>query len=323
MKDFLVIGTGSIGCRHIQCLKDLAVPNIYIVEPNEANRKRATSIYDIKESFNTTEEALQRQYDGAIVAVPNHLHAKVACQVIEKKIDLIIEKPIEITLENAAKIQKSVEANKVICLVAYVFRFDAAIQRVHEILQSGKMGKIYSADISTGQYLPDWRPGIDYRTVYSSIRDQGGGVCLDISHEFDYFRWLFGEHSKVYSIVQHASDLEMNVEDMAECLIACKNGTIGRVHLDYLSRAVRRQLYINGSKGTLYCDLITGEIKLFLAENNFWQLWNLGSERNIRYKNQLKHFFECVEARKQPLITVADAVKTLELTLEVRKSFKP
>jgi len=322
MEDFLVIGSGSIGRRHVQCLKDLGVANVYICEPVEATRKLTEQLYDIRESFAMVEEALERHYDGVMVAVPNHLHAEVACKVIEKKLDLLIEKPIEINLPAARRIQDAVEQHNVICQVAYVFRFDPALSKAYGIVKSGRLGKIYSADLTAGQYLPDWRPGIDYRTNYSAIKAQGGGICLDHSHEFDYFRWFFGEAKEVMSVVDRTSDLEIDVEDIAESLIVCENGMIGRVHLDCLSRAARRHLYVNGSEGMLECDIRSGELRTFIGGSDHWQYWNFGTERNVRYREQLKHFFECVKERKQPLVTAADGVKTLELTLKVRGSSK-
>ena len=143
-----------------------------------------------------------------------------------------------------------------------------------------------------------------------------------MSHEFDYFRWFFGEAKEVMSVVGRVSDLEIDVEDMADSLIVCENGTIGRVHMDYLSRAARRKLYVNGSKGLLECNIITGELKTFIAGSDHWQYWNFGTERNVRYRKQLEHFFECVKKRKQPKVTAADGVKTLELLLKVRESYK-
>ena len=127
INDFLVVGAGSIGQRHIQCLSDLGVANIYISEPHKDNHRLAQKRFDIKEAFSELDEALQRHYDGVLVAVPNHLHAEVACKVIEKKMDVVIEKPIEISLDSALKIQRAVEKNNVVCLIAYCFRFDPAL----------------------------------------------------------------------------------------------------------------------------------------------------------------------------------------------------
>ena len=321
INNILVIGTGSIGRRHIQCLKELDVASIYICDPDEGNRALAESLYSIKGSFVSLDEALERDYDAAIVAAPNHLHSAIACQIIENGIDLIIEKPIEINLENAYKIQRAVKDKGVICLVAYCLRFDPAMQQVQAILKSGSLGKIYSADISAGQYLPDWRPGIDCRKVYSSKKSQGGGVCLDLSHEFDYFRWLFSEVKEIKSIAKRVSDLEIDVEDICETILLCENGTIGRIHIDYLSRSPRRSLSVTGSDGTLEYDFVTSRLKIYQAGDDFCKYKRFNTERNVLFKNQLKHFFECIEERKQPIITPDDAVKTLKLALIARSSF--
>lgn len=322
MNDFLVIGTGSIGRRHIQCLKDLGVFNIYIADVSEANRQLTQKLFDIKQSFANVDEALEKHYDGVIVAVPNHLHAAVACKVIRKKLNLIIEKPVETNLESAKRIQEAVKQNGVICLVAYCLRFDPGMQKVFEVLQSSRLGQVYSVDISAGRYLPDWRPGVDYKSVYSASKSQGGGVCLDLSHEFDYFRWLFGEAKDVVSVVRKTSDLEIDVEDIAECIITLEKGVIARIHLDYLSRSPRRYLYINGQDGTLEYNLASNQLKLFFPHDNLRQYKQFSTERNVMYRNQLQHFFDCVEQVKQPLITADDAVKTLELALRVRSSLR-
>ena len=321
MRDFLVIGTGSIGRRHVQCLSEMGVCDICIAEPAEKNRLAAEKDFDIKESFADVDQALERDYEGVVVAVPNFLHAEVGCKVIEKKMNLLLEKPIEINLESALKIAEAARVNKVVCMVGYCLRFETGLREVFKIVQSGRLGKIYSVDMSIGHYLPDWRAGIDYRSTYSGKRAQGGGVCLDLSHEFDYFRWFFGEAKDVVSVVKKVSDLEIDVEDVADCIITTESGVIGRIHLDYLSRVAERRLSINGSKGKLEYDLNTRELKTFYAGDKGWQEKKFDAERNLMYKSQFGHFLDCVRQGKEPLITAEDAVKTLKLALRVRSSF--
>ena len=318
MKSFLVIGAGSIGRRHIQCLEHMGIPNISIVDPSLANCELAEKQYHIMQSFSSLDEALESHFDGAVVAVPNHLHEDVACQVIEKGIDLILEKPIASDLESAKRIQEAVDRHQVICLVAYCFRFDPGMQHIADLIRSDALGTIYSVDISVGQYLPDWRGGVDYRTTYSAHKSEGGGVCVDLSHEFDYFRWLFGDARQVLSVSQKVSDLEIDVEDIAEAIIVTENGIIGRIHLDYLSRVARRRIYINGSKGLLEYNVITGEINVTSDNNESHKTQTFNTDRNILFANQLQHFIACVKTRQCPLIDVSDAIKTLELALRVR-----
>ena len=103
MWDFLVIGAGSIGRRHIQCLSEMGICDICIAEPADKNRLAAEKNFDIKESFSDVDQALERDYEGVVVAVPNFLHAEVGCKVIEKKMNLLLEKPIEMDIESVPK----------------------------------------------------------------------------------------------------------------------------------------------------------------------------------------------------------------------------
>jgi predicted dehydrogenase len=321
-KDFLVIGAGSIGRRHIQCLYDLGVQNVYISDPSQEIRTKTCGLFNIRKSFECVDDAIQRRYDGVIVAVPNHLHAEIACKVIEAKMDLMLEKPIEINLESALKIKKAVEANNVICHIAYCFRFNPGLQDIFKILQSNRLGKVYSADIISAYYLPDWRPGADYRMTYSAQRSQGGGVCLDLSHQYDYFRWLFGEAKEILSVTKKVSDLEIDVEDVSETIIVTEKDVIGRVHLDYLSRAQRHRLFVYAREGVLEYDFIKGQLSVTTAGEEFTQLKQYSTDRNVIYRNQLRHFMDCVRERKQPLVPPNDAIKTLELALEARQGFR-
>ena len=75
---FLVIGTGSIGLRHISCLEDLGVKNIYIAEPNDDNRTWAQRNFNIKQSFSTINDALEQKYDVRRLVLPAAILLKVA-----------------------------------------------------------------------------------------------------------------------------------------------------------------------------------------------------------------------------------------------------
>jgi len=314
----LVIGTGSIGRRHIQCLKELAVPEIYICEPIESNRKLTTGLFKIEKSFTDLDYALERSYDAAIICVPNHLHSIISIPVIKRRIPVLLEKPIEIIIEAAEQIRDAAKKYDTVVQVAYCFRFSTALAEIREILAGGKLGKIYCVDISVGQYLPDWRPTVDYREIYSAKRAEGGGVCIDLSHELDYFRWLFGDVAKILALSLKTSQLEIDVEDIAEAIIVTESGTIGRIHLDYLSRKLRREVHIVGENGNIEYDFVTGSLRVYHADNAFWQCKTYDADRNLIFKRQLEHFFKCIQTADTPLVDANDAIKTLELALRMR-----
>ena len=78
-------------------------------------------------------------------------------------------------------------------MTAYNLRFLPSLQAYRERIQFGVIGKVLSVRCEIGQYLPSWRPGSDYRQAVSASRALGGGALLELSHEIDYLRWIFGE----------------------------------------------------------------------------------------------------------------------------------
>ena len=271
--------------------------------------------------FDNIEDALKCQYDGAVIAVPSHLHAEIACRVIENKLPVMLEKPIDVNMEEAERICDSVDKNKSVCLIAYCLRFDLGLCKIKDILDSGILGKVYSVDSFAGDYLPESRPGSDYRKLYSAFRDKGGGVCIDYSHELDYFRWLFGEVHDVLAMVGKVSDLKIEVEDVSECLVKCENGAIGRIHVDYFSRVPRRRLLINCRNGVIDYDLLKRDLNVFNASENKTDHFSYDGKRNLIYLKQIRHFFDCIKGQSKPLITAKDATKTLKLALMIRSNY--
>lgn len=319
MNKVLVVGAGSIGRRHIQCLKELGVSNVFVCEPVEANQKQVCSMFDIREIFVDLSDALRNAYDGVIVCVPNHLHAAVTVPILEKGMPVLLEKPIEVEIAAARKIKEVATRHKVICQIGYCLRFSGAMEQIRRIIDDGTLGNVWCADIMVGQYLPDWRPGVDYRKIYSALKGHGGGVCLDLSHELDYFRWLFGEPVHIQSQVQKISGLEIEVEDVAETIVRTDRGTIGRIHLDYLSRALRRRLSIVAEKGNIEYDFVSGMLEIYEAGSDFWKRRLCNEERNSMFKKQLRHFMDCVQHKSKPLVDSEDAIKTLEFALKLRQ----
>lgn len=115
----LVLGVGSIGQRHLQCLTAIGIPNLYICDPNKGNLLACKEQFQLSGSFADIEEALTQKYDAAIVAVPNHLHADVACKIISKGIPVLLEKPIEVSIDQAQRVVDATKKYDVVCHIAY------------------------------------------------------------------------------------------------------------------------------------------------------------------------------------------------------------
>lgn len=142
-------------------------------------------------------------------------------------------------------------------LVAYNLRFHPVLMRLRELLAGEEA---VSASVYIGQYLPDWRPGTDYRLSYSAHRAAGGGVLRDLSHDLDYTLWLFGRWKRVAAIGGQLSTLEVDSDDVFALLMRTERCPVVTLQLSYLDRMPRRQVVVNTQRHTFAADLIAGTI---------------------------------------------------------------
>ena len=315
----LVIGYGSIGKRHVDNLLKLSQIERIIVCSNHLDsfqnhpeREKLRSVRSLEELFPMMSNG--KQFDFAIVANETYKHVETANALAGYGINLFIEKPISDSAKKAISFKKVAEKSNIKIFVAYNFRFLGAIQYIKNQISAGVFGSLYFGEIEVGQYLPSWRPLSDYRESYSARKEQGGGAALDLSHEIDYMRYLFGDPVSWESMKSKVSDLDINSEDLFKGIYRFSSGFLCSVHTDYIRHNRKRRMNLVGSKGTLECDFIekyskiqknTGEISLIKDAHLF--------DVDESYRSELNHFIECIEKDKTPLITLDDGIEVLKL----------
>ena len=322
----LIVGCGSIGRRHISNLLAIEkIERIVVCTKNEeclekfGNEKKIEFTgelnnlpvsQDSRPSFSSSNEI-----DFAIIANETSKHIDTAVFLAERGIHLFIEKPLSHNLEKVDILRETAERKKIKIYIAYNLRFLGTLQYIKEVLSRKGLGSLYFAKIEVGQYLPSWRSTIDYRKTYSAASNtRGGGVALDLSHEVDYMRYLFGDpyHWKVMKT--KVSTLEIDAEDIFEGLYKYDSGFICSVHMDYLQTDTKREIRIEGSEGTLVGDLIRKIIKIKDKEKK--EL--LVTDENLfdtakTYIEELNHFVRVIEGKEEPAITLHDGISALKL----------
>jgi predicted dehydrogenase len=322
MMKILVMGAGNIARRHIRNLKQLVPQVTLTLWRRQASMDDPELAAWIQRVVTTETEALAQNYDAAIIASPAPLHVPVAQKLAERGVHLLIEKPFSTTLAGIEALIATCAAKKIVLMVGYNLRFHAALQMVQTAIGAGRIGRVVSLRAEVGQYLPDWRPGKDYRQSVSAQRALGGGVVFELSHELDYLRWLGGEIRTVMAQTAHVSDLEMNVEDTADILLHFESGAVGSLHLDMVERAPYRQCRVTGTDGTLIWDAIAPSVKYYSAEKRAWE--ELFSPENFdraaMYLDEMQHFLDCIHHQKTPIVSGQDAQRIVELALAVHQS---
>ena len=316
---FLIIGCGSIGRRHAKNLKELGEEVIGAdIVPD--NRKWAEENLGIK-TYEKAEDALRREKpDAALVCTPPHLHVQIAKQALAAKAHVFMEKPISHNGKGVDALLKAAEKKKKIIAVGYNLRFHKGIAKLKELIDNGKIGKILSARLLFGQYLPNWRPTQDYRKSYTASKSMGGGIILDDSHEIDYARWLMGEVAEVNCTAAKVSNLEVETEDTAEITLKFKSGSIAQIHMDFVRQDYARNCEMVGEKGTLKWDYTKGTIEVYSAETKQTEIIDVKCEPNEMYVDEMKQFIDCIRNNKTPLVSGYEGKKTLMIALAAKKS---
>lgn len=318
----LVVGVGSIGRRHAQNAKQFA--ETAICECNaELGQEVATEL--CLPLFMDLNHALDWKPDHVIVATPTHIHLAVADRAIESGAHVLIEKPISHSLDNVKEFLDKAELLGKKVFVVCNMRFHPAVQTLARNING--VGKPLFVRAQYGNWLPDMRPGADYRTLYCSRQMTGGGVILDAIHEIDYISWLLGSVQTVICNAGRLSNLDIDVEDYAELLSSHSTGVMSEIHMDYLQRFKRRGCDIIGTDGTLVW-LSEGktpencEVRLYRSSSRSWK--TLYKEPNLNpygiYQTLFENYLRAANGEQTDMLTGRAALEVLSIVFAAKDS---
>lgn len=261
----LIIGAGSIGLRHTVILNKLGHEVALITKRKDINYL----------SFQKIEDGLRNfKPDYIIIANDTNKHVKSLKKIFNYGYNnkILIEKPFS---NNLKELKFSPQETQQI-YVGYNLRFHPFISFIQNSIPKET---ILSANIYVGQYLPNWRFERDYKVSYSSSKRRGGGVLLELSHEFDYMLFLFGQCLENFAITGKLSNLEIMCDDSVVGIskfLHCKQISY---NFNLIDKVGRREIIINTNDNTFKFDLVNNKI----ITNTDLKKFNLN--KNETYKN--------------------------------------
>lgn len=315
LNNILVIGVGSIGSRHVSNLLLMGYEKITLI----TRRKEFPSHwpeFSVYSAFSQIPNS--SEFTHVLICSPTARHLEDLINVVKSGISSIfLEKPLSHSLEGLSELMDLIQPHQKI-VMGFDLRFDPGLNKVKEILDNGRIGKVLSANSFVGQYLPNWRPHEDYRQGSSALKSKGGGVLLDLVHEFDYLFWLLGQVSSLGAFYQTNSELEIETEDIADVLIKFESGSTALLHLDYHQRNLIRYCHITGTKGSLLWNL-ADKLVNWTDENGEVKNFDFSSsDRNDRFLMILTAFIE--NQNDYRLTDFAEGVETLKMVVAAKKS---
>jgi predicted dehydrogenase len=312
----LVVGCGSIGQRHLRNLHGLNVRRLATCDPDVARTATMRTELGV-ETFVNMADALAAWRPGVVfLCTPPAFHVEQALQAVAAGAHVFIEKPLSNALDGVEELIASARAGRRVCQVGYNLRFDSGLRLVRDLMVRGEIGRVLWARAEYGQYLPDWRPGRDYRDTYSAQKGLGGGVLLDVSHELDYVIWLLGPPTQVTWMTGRVGGLDVDVDDCATVLLRFAGGAQADVHVDFVQRGYSRSCKLAGERGTIVWDFAAREVRLFDSRKGSWEVRSYADGPNDMYVAEVRHFLQCVENGTEPEVDLAQARAVVGLALQ-------
>lgn len=320
----IILGSGSIGQRHLSNALEL-MPNIDVTVVSR-NKSKADFHENVK-VVHTIAACFENkvQFDAAIVATPTSLHVENCIELIQYGIKKIyVEKPVAHNLDAIDELVALTIAEQVQVFVGYDLRFDLGLNKVKALLAEKVIGNTISVQAEVGQYLPDWRKGTNHKEGMSAKISLGGGVMLDLIHEFDYLSWLLGPYQTIFGLNKKSEALDIETEAISVNIFETTSGILGTLSLDYLQKDLNRNAKFIGDFGTIIWDYPTSEVKWKTHTEETWNTFSYTEvSRNDRFKDILQAFFNANSANFDARLTnLQESILSLKAVIDSKNTKK-
>jgi predicted dehydrogenase len=301
----LIIGLGSIGKKHVNAIF-LLYPDAQIF----ALRSKIDSdqYLNVINIFHKNE--IPTDLSFIIISNITSSHEQTINEMIGLNCPLFIEKPVLSDLRNIKHLSDKIKENSIQTYIACNLRFHPALQFIKHYIEVNHP-RVNEVNIYSGSYLPDWRPGKDFRTIYSANAEEGGGVHLDLIHELDYCTWLFGFPDETFNMKTNNSTLEISAIDNARYIFKYPGFTVG-ITLNYFRRDAKRQIEIVTETDTIVIDLLKNKVTSLINDEILF-------ERKLNmletYESQMKYFVGCIQSKNSPMNDFNYSVEVLKLAI--------
>ncbi len=300
------IGVGSIAKRHIKNLQSICNQRgiVLHIDAYRHGVGKQNVIEGIENIFYDIGQ-MPDTYDAIFITNPTELHLQTLKQFHDKGEHFFIEKPVVSRRQIEAAKQFNLKRGSVY-YVACPLRYNAVIQFIKKNIC---IDDVFSVRSISSSYLPDWRPGQDYRTTYSAHKKMGGGVSIDLIHEWDYLTYLFGWPENVRCFIGKKSGLEIDSDDYA-IYIAEFDKQIAELHLDYFGRKTLREIQLFMKDDTVVGDIANNKITFLQSGKEI----AFHETRDDFQKRELEHFLDMIVGNVTCDNGYMHGIKVLELT---------
>lgn len=316
-----VIGAGAMGRSHARVYSDM--DKVELMAVCDKDKKTAN---EIAKKYNanpfTDYKKIDKSLDAVSVCVPTKLHKDVALFFINRGVNVLVEKPIASSMEEAKILIEAAKKNDVKLMVGHVERFNPVIAEIKKRIESNELGKIYS--ISTFRFSPFPHRVIDV------------GVTTDLAvHDIDIVMYLNdAKINRIYAEI--GQRIHSSHEDMLNAIIKFDNNVTGTISTNWLTPKKVRELNVTGEKGMFIAEYLTQDLYFYknqFAEKNFDYSKGIksvieGDMVKIKISSkepllaELEEFADCIIKGRKPMVSGEDGLKVLEIASKMLEAAK-
>ncbi|NWF87081.1 Gfo/Idh/MocA family oxidoreductase [Candidatus Bathyarchaeota archaeon] len=313
-----LIGAGKFGKNHLRVLRELEKEGLCTFYGVVDNRKEILENirknYDLETASDLT-EFLKTDIDAVDIVTPGDTHFKLCQQCLFAKKHVFVEKPLATNYAEAIKLVQLAAEKNLILAVGLIYRYNAAVRKIKELIDSGELGKVY---YMFGHYMGFKEPRTDV------------GALLNFAvHHIDIYNYLMEKiPEEVTCSVAHFLGRK-NFEDFALLFLKYENGTVGIIESSWLPPGNCRDLTIVGSKKSITSDigkqtLVLHDIYMEKKDNMFKAVDRGTKSIDVKFeeplKLELKDFLECVKTGRQLIADGHAAAKTIMIAEKALES---
>ena len=316
----LVIGTGSIGKRHIDNLVALGAQVLAFSYRGQTDTRPH---WQGHVQWVADWSLALRQVDAVVIANGTAQHMEVASACAQAGVPFFIEKPLSHQMQGVDALLAAVEAANLVVEAGFMMRWHPNLRWIRDQLDTRTWGAALYMRASVGQWLPDWRPGTDHRQGYGAFRASGGGVIFDLIHELDLVYWMLGPVADVNAMVSHDPRLEIETEAVAQIGLKMHSGALAQVHLDYVRPVYGRELEVVCEHGVVSWHYGQGTVTLERPGQPAEVVHRIpaGFERNTMFLEHMGHFLKRVaQPSEPPASSLPDAAHVLRVAIAAHQS---
>lgn len=334
---YALIGCGRISTNHIKAAVNNKLEIAAVCDILDERMEEVLSKHDLQ-----NDESIKRYNDYKVmveevkpelvsIATESGSHAEIALYLIDKGINVIIEKPMAMSIKDADEIIKRSEEKGVKVSACHQNRFNIAVQEMRKAFESGRFGKL-----SHGSIHVRWNRNKNYYEQApwrGTWKEDGGALMNQCIHGIDLLRWMMGDEiEEVYGVTKQQFHDYLEAEDVGMAVVKFKNGAVGTIEgtTNVYPKNLEETLYLFGEKGT---------VKLGGKSTNNIDVWDFADETDEDNKNKgleeqtsnvygnghtslFRDVIEAIEQDRKPYVDAVAGRNALELVLSIYKSQK-